>query len=94
MSNAKSFGDWVWLIIRWAGIFLYYTLGMVLIGATTGCLVFLILGPLFLKDETTWNIALYGLKTGTILSGIWAPGVAIVKCFMRGAKERKERKQP
>lgn len=77
--------------MRWLLIFLYYVLGMVLIGALTGCLVFLVLGPLFLKESTLTEIALNGLKVGTILAGIWAPGVAIVKCFILGKKERDRR---
>ena len=72
----------------WIGFFFYYALSMVAIGAVTGCAVFLVLGRLFLADASWTDLALYGLKTGTILSGIWAPGVAIVKCFVRGKHAR------
>ncbi len=87
-KSAQTFVFRTKRILRWAGIFLYYALGMVAIGAATGCAVFLILGPLFLKESSYGEIASYGLKTGAILAGIWTPGVAIVKCFVKGKKER------
>jgi len=79
---------WFRIGLRWAGFFLFYALTLVAIGAVTGCIVFSLLGPLFLEHSSRSEIAFYGLKTGAILAGIWAPGVAIVKCFVRGKQER------
>jgi len=87
-ARPSSAGGWIGLGLRWVGIFFFYAITMVAIGAATGAAVFSLLGPLFLDNSSRGEIAFYGLKTGAILAGIWAPGVAIVKCFVRGKKER------
>lgn len=69
-------------------LFLGYTLGITMIGATTGGMTFLLLGKLFVPEMTLSELALSGLRVGTILAGIWAPGVSIVLCFMWGKKQR------
>jgi len=74
--------------LRWVGLFLLYALGIVAVGALTGGTVFLLLGKLFVPGETFSWLATTGLRVGAILSGVWAPGVAIVLCFVRGKRER------
>lgn len=76
--------------LRWIGLFLLYAVGIVAIGAPTGAAVFLALGKLFVPEMTYGGLALAGLRVGAILSGVWAPGVAIVLCFMRGKREREQ----
>tara|TARA_R100000027_G_scaffold391_2_gene482 strand:+ start:16630 stop:16923 length:294 start_codon:yes stop_codon:yes gene_type:complete len=86
-----SVATWSWIVLRWTAIFLYYTLFIVAIGAATACLVFLTLGKLYYPEGSYRDLALSGLKVGTILSGIWGIGVAIVKCFVKGKAERDAR---
>ncbi len=77
--------------VRWLGFFLLYAVGIVAIGAPVGSLAFLALGKLFVPEMTFAELGLNGLRVGAILSGVWAPGVAIVLCFMRGKRERDAR---
>ncbi|MFP4353106.1 MAG: hypothetical protein ACLFRP_00275 [Puniceicoccaceae bacterium] len=74
--------------LRWVGLFLSYALGIVAVGALTGGGVFLLLGKLFVPDESFGWLGATGLRVGAILAGVWAPGVAIVLCFVRGKRER------
>lgn len=79
--------------VYWFFLFLGYTLGIVATGAVAGGLAFLALGKLFVPEMTFAELSLTGLRVGTILSGVWAPGVAIVLCFMKGKRLRDESRQ-
>ncbi len=79
--------------LYWVFLFLGYTIGIVATGAVAGGLAFQLFGRLFVPEMTFAELSLAGLRVGTILSGVWAPGVAIVLCFMRGKRLRDERRQ-
>lgn len=68
--------------------FIGYTLGITAVGAVAGGLAFQIFGRLFVPEMTYAELSLSGLRVGAILAGVWAPGVAIVLCFMWGKKQR------
>jgi len=68
--------------------FLGYMAGITAVGAVAGGLSFQIFGRLFMPEMTYSELAISGLRVGTILAGVWAPGVSIVLCFMWGKKQR------
>lgn len=67
-----------------------YAVAITLAGALGGFLAFLAFGKFFVPDWTWTALALKGLKVGGILAGVWAPGVAIVLCFIRGHRLNRE----
>jgi hypothetical protein len=77
--------------LRWPFWFLAYALGIVALGAPAGAAAFALLGKLFVPEMSVGELALNGTRIGAILAGVWAPGVAIVLCFIRGKKERDRR---
>lgn len=80
--------QWVLLALKWLWFFLYYALVIVLLGALAGSLAFLLLGKLFMPEMTFGELGLKGMRVGAILAGVWASGVSIVLCFVKGHKER------
>jgi hypothetical protein len=84
-GQARTLLRAVW---RWPLLFLAYGLLTVAAGAIVGTVGFLLLGKLFTPDLSFAELARHGLRMGSIYAGVWAPGLAIVLCFMHGKRER------
>jgi len=78
-------------VLKWGGIFLLNALVITGAGAVAGGAAFLLLGKLFMPAMSYAELSLTGLRVGGILAGVWAPGVSIVLCFVRGKKENDAR---
>jgi len=86
MKN-KSLWIWLQIVLKWICFFLFYAISIVVLGAIGGMLAFLLLGKLFMPDMTFVELGLKGLRVGAIYAGVWASGVSIVLCFMKGHRE-------
>ena len=73
-----------WLL-RTAG-FLLTVLGLCALGGLLGALVFPIAGRFGGSRKTYEELVVIGAKSGAFIFMVWAPGAALVREFMRGAK--------
>lgn len=72
--------------LYWIAFLLYYTAIILAIGSTVGAILFPTVGPFFV-DLPFFDLLKKGLWTGFRYSGVWAGGVAIVLCFIRGRRQ-------
>jgi len=70
------------------GGFLFTVLEMCALGALLGAVLFPLFGGLGGAHKTTAELIVFGAKTGGFYFMVWAPGVALVREFIRGAKLR------
>ncbi|MEM0967209.1 MAG: hypothetical protein AAGJ81_13775 [Verrucomicrobiota bacterium] len=84
----RSTKYWAKLILLWAFRFISYVLIIIACGAFAGSAAFSLLGKLFMPSMTFGELAITGARVGAILAGVWASGVAIVLCFVKGKQER------
>lgn len=73
--------------VRLAG-FLFTVLGMCALGALLGAVIFPLVGPLGGAYKTRDELVVIGARTGGFFFLVWAPGIALVRQFMRAAKNR------
>ena len=73
---------------RTAGFFLTI-LGLCALGGLLGALLFPLAGHLGGSRTTHAELVVAGVKSGAFIFMVWAPGAALVREFMRGAKARR-----
>lgn len=83
--NQSPLAFWV---RRVAGFF-FTVLGLCALGGLLGAFVFPLAGRLGGSTKTPAELVLVGAKSGAFIFMVWAPGAALVREFMRGAKERR-----
>ena len=75
----------------WAGRvggFFFTVLEIVALGALLGAVIFPVAGKLGGAHKSTAELVLFGAKTLGFYFFVWAPGVALVREFMRAAKQK------
>ena len=81
-------------VFYWLGWFSAYVVSIIATGAVLGCILFLTIGALT-HPEIVWSErTLNGLLDGARYAGLWAGGLAIVLCFMKGHRRSVMRQQP
>lgn len=78
-------------ILLWArrvGGFFITVLGICALGALLGSVVFPIAGGLGGSAKTRDELIVAGAKLGGFFFMVWAPGVALVREFVRAGKKR------
>lgn len=60
------------------------------LGALLGAVVFPIAGRLGGSHKTHAELIVVGVKSGAFIFMVWAPGAALVREFIRGARARRE----
>lgn len=73
---------------RRAGRFLLTVLALCALGAALGAGVFPVVGKLAGTHKTLLELVVLGARTGGFFFLVWAPGVALVREFMRAAREK------
>lgn len=71
--------------------FLLTVLGLCALGGLLGGVVFPIAGRLAGAHSSHDEMVVAGVKSGAFIFMVWAPGVALVREFVRGAKARRRR---
>ncbi len=82
---------------RWAALvggFFFTVLGLCALGALFGAIVFPIAGALAGAHKTRDELIVLGARTGGFFFLVWAPGLALVRMFMRTAAARKRLQAP
>lgn len=74
--------------IRIAGFF-FTVLGICVLGALLGALIFPVAGTLGGSHKTRPELIVLGVKTGGFFFLVWAPGFALVRLVMRAAADKK-----
>ncbi|MCF3649763.1 hypothetical protein [Synoicihabitans lomoniglobus] len=64
--------------MRWLGYFIIWTLGITVVGAVLGSVVFPVAGLFFETERSASEMSVFGIKTLGFYFGIWAPGTALV----------------
>jgi hypothetical protein len=72
------------------GGFFLTVLELCALGALLGAIVFPIVGRLGGSHKTHAELLVVGVKSGAFIFMVWAPGAALVREFIRGAKARRE----
>jgi hypothetical protein len=72
------------------GGFLFTVLGLCALGALLGAILFPLVGPLGGAVKTRDELIVLGARTGGFFFMVWAPGIALVRMFMRATKPQKE----
>jgi len=78
-------------VFHWIGCLCYYVFVILLMGTLIGALSHLAIGWLIIDRPDPIFFLARGALNGFYYSGIWAGGVSIVLCFMRGHRERSRR---
>jgi hypothetical protein len=73
--------------------FYFTVLELCALGALLGAVTFPVAGRLGGAHKTTAELVLFGAKTLGFYFMVWAPGLALVREFMRAAKQNTEAKQ-
>lgn len=76
----------------WAGRiagFFFTILELCALGALLGAIIFPLVGPWGGLHKSREEMILLGARTGAFFFLVWAPGVALVRAFMRAATLRK-----
>ena len=81
-------------VFYWLGWFIAFVVSIIATGAVLGCILFLTIGALTHPDIVLSERALSGLLDGGRYAGLWAGGLAIVLCFMKGHRRSVMRQQP
>ncbi len=79
---------------RRTGGFLLTILGFCALGGLLGALLFPLAGHWGGSEKTYSELVVAGVKSGAFICMVWAPGVALVREFMRGSQERKAGSNP
>ena len=75
-----------------AGGFLFTVIGIVALGALLGAIIFPLVGRLIGSHKTTAELVVFGARTLGFYFFVWAPGIALVREFMRAAAARSRAK--
>lgn len=75
--------------LRRTGGFFLTIMELCAIGGLLGGLVFPLAGRFGGSQKTLHELIVAGVKSGAFIFMVWAPGAALVREFVRGAKERK-----
>lgn len=79
-------------VCYWAGWFCLYVLMMLAIGAVLGGILFVTIGA-FSHPQLAWSERLrMGASDGAFYFGVWAGGMSIVLCFIRGHRMNAKRR--
>lgn len=74
-------------VLYWTAHLLLFVAAILVTGTIVGSILFLVLGNCF--GDYGWLFLLkQGAWAGFRYAGVWAGGVAIVLCFIKGAKRR------
>lgn len=73
---------------RRAGGFFLTILGVCALGALLGAIAFPIAGGLGGSMKTRDELIVIGAKTGGFFFMVWAPGIALVREFVRAGRKR------
>lgn len=73
---------------RRAGRFLLTVLAICALGAALGATLFPVVGKLAGTHKTVRELIVLGARTGGFFFLVWAPGAALVREFMRAAREK------
>lgn len=69
--------------------FLLTVVGLCATGGLLGGLIFPLAGRWGGSHKTLEELVVAGVKSGAFICMVWAPGAALVREFMRGARERR-----
>jgi len=72
------------------GGFFFTVLGLCALGGLLGALVFPLAGHWGGSRKSYEELVVIGAKSGSFIFMVWAPGAALVREFIRGAKARRE----
>jgi len=75
-------------VAYWFGWFLTYLAIIIGLGAVIGSLLYTTLGLLTHPDLSWSERALYGMRDGSQYAGVWAGGLSLVLCWMKGYKQK------
>jgi len=74
--------------LNWFVVWIYYVALTLMAGAVLGVGSHVLVGPFFVEAPEWVELAAHGFLRGVHLAGLWAGGLGIVLCFMRGARRR------
>lgn len=72
----------------WSLHFICYAGLILTIGSVVGAILFIVFGKSF-TDYTLLNLIKKGLSIGFRYAGVWAVGLGIVLCFVKGGRKGK-----
>lgn len=90
MKNAYFTYPFPLKCLYWLGWWVLYVVTTIAIGGIVGCLLFPTVGFIFQMDYEMSYLFKKGLMNGAQYAGVWAGGLGIVLCFIRGHKMRKQ----
>lgn len=76
-------------IFHWLGSWVYFVSIVLLIGTVVGSLLHLLIGSLIFESPNPKYLLAIGAQNGFFYSGVWAGGLGLVLCFVRGHRENK-----
>ena len=76
-------GNYLKIVIYWASLFVGYMLVIIIAGAIVGALFYPLAGILFGMNYSILFMTQKGIADLAFLALIWAPGSAIVLCFIK-----------
>ncbi len=79
---------------RRAGGFFLTIIELCALGGLLGALIFPLAGRWGGSEKNYAELVVAGVKSGAFICMVWAPGVALVREFIRGAKDRDGAKAP
>lgn len=79
---------------RRTGGFFLTIIELCALGGLLGALIFPLAGRWGGSEKNYAELVVAGVKSGAFICMVWAPGVALVREFIRGAKDRNQVKTP
>jgi hypothetical protein len=78
---------------HWLGSWFYFVSIILLIGTVVGALLHGLIGLLIFESPHVPYLLARGAQNGFFYSGVWAGGLGIVLCFVRGHRENQRKRQ-
>jgi hypothetical protein len=78
---------------HWLGSWIYFVSIILLVGTTVGATLHLLIGLLIFESPSPGYLLARGAQNGFFYSGVWAGGLGIVLCFVRGHRENQRKRQ-
>jgi hypothetical protein len=72
---------------HWLGVWVHFVCIILLLGTLLGAFLHWLIGSLFFESPEASYLFAMGAQNGFFYSGVWAGGLAIVLCFIRGHRE-------